>query len=317
MTHGRKQLCDIFKSPERPMTQERAVMIDSSRAGLVRAIPTFLALLCGLIPFGCKKADPAPPLVCHVGGTMRPIMQQLVKAYEAETGRKVEINSGGSGEMLAHIEGQKTGDLYICHDPFLDILMKKFRMGADGWTVAELTPVIIVQKGNPKNIRGLADLTRPDVALFLTDYDRSTLGHMVATIFRRAGIDFEKLKSQKKIPTHRSGSHVANLVKMKNADAALVWNVVAKLRAEALDVVPIGPEHLPRPQVDALTSATGKEYFLTPVRVTIATLTCSRQPEAAGEFARFVASERAAEIFRAAGFTMNPVRKEYENGKKL
>ena len=248
---------------------------------------------------------------------MRPVMQRLAKMYEAGGGGKIEINSGGSGEMLAHIEGQKTGDLYVCHDPFLDILMKKFRMGAGGWTVAELTPVIIVQKGNPKNIRNLADLTRRDVALYLTDYEHSTLGHMIPTIFRRAGIDFEELRRKKKIPTHRSGSHVANLVKMKNADAALVWNAVAALRAEALDVAPIGPEHLPRPNVDALTSATGKEYFLTPVRVTIATLTCSRQPEAARKFAEFVASTRAAEVFRELGFTVVPARKEYEDGKKL
>lgn len=257
------------------------------------------------------------PLTCHVGGTMRPVMQKLSKDYEKKTGRKIEINSAGSGELLAHIELQKDGDLYVCHDPFLDILMKK-NLGVDGWTVAELTPVIAVQKGNPKNIKSLNDLTRPDVEVILTDYQRSSLGRMLKTIFGKAGIDLDELKKKKEIPTNKSGSYAANYVKMKNADATIVWKAVAALRKDSLDIVEITP-CLPVPNVDAVTSATGKAYYLTPLRVTIATLSCSDQPKEAAEFAEFLTSPETAKVLKDYGFTMDKkiIRKEYENKQKL
>jgi hypothetical protein len=63
---------------------------------------------------------------------------------------------------------------------------------------------------------------------------------------------------KKNIIVHRSGSYVANLVQMKNADAGLVWGAVALLRAKDLDSIPIVPEYLPVPYVDAVTARPGR-----------------------------------------------------------
>ncbi len=268
---------------------------------------------------GCDSSQQQKDvLTCHVGGTMRPIIQKLAKLYEEETGQKIEINSAGSGELLAHIEMQKEGDLYVCHDPFLDILMKK-RLGINGWTIAELTPIILVQKGNPKNIKGLKDLIAPDIDLALTDYKRSSLGRMLSTIFSKAGLDLETIKKSKLITTNKSGSYVATLVEMKNADAAIVWKAVASLRTDDTDYINID-EHLPVPYVDCITSATGKSYKLTPMRVTIATLECSNKKIPAQKFAEFLLSDKSINIFNEYGFTRNNkdiLRKEYSLGVKI
>jgi ABC-type molybdate transport system substrate-binding protein len=56
------------------------------------------------------------------------------------------------------------------------------------------------------------------------------------------------------------------------------------------------------------------------VRVTAATLRCSRQPEKAAEFAEFLASPDAAETFRRYGYTMKNkelIRKLYANGRPV
>lgn len=267
---------------------------------------------------GCTKKDAADPLLCHVGGTMRPVFEKLVELYQQETGQKIEINSADSGELVAHIELQAQGDLYVCHDPFLDVIMKR-GLGVDGWTLAEISPVIIVQKGNPKNVRSLQDLARADVQLAVTDPNASTLGRMLPTIFTKAGMDFPALMQKKNIIVHRSGSYVANLVQMKNADAGLVWGAVAFLRAKDLDSIPVGPEYLPVPYVDAVTSATGKTYKLTPVRVTICSLKCSDQPKQARAFMEFVASDRARKLLEEYGFRVSEQvrRQEYLNGKSL
>jgi len=292
--------------------------------------PTFAlvgSLLIGVVLAGCSKRQAAPEteavvelpahLVCHVGGTMRPVMQELAKRYEAETGTKVEINSAGSGELLAHIELQKRGDLYVCHDPFLSVLMDK-KLGVDGWTVAGLTPVIAVAKGNPRNIRDLKDLGREGLEVYLTDLKYSTLGYLLPTIFTKAGLDLPKLLEKETFHTHRSGSQAANMVVMGTADAAVVWNAVVALRPNDLDMVPID-SYLPVPYVDAVTTATGKSYVLAPVRVSVATLRCAADPAGAKAFAEYLASPKAADVWRESGYTMGAdlIHQEYADGKAL
>ena len=273
-------------------------------------------LLVALLPGCAPKDKTAMPLVCHVGGTMRPVFEKLAEVYENETGHKIEINSAGSGELLANIELQAEGDLYVSHDPFLDIIMDK-ELAVNGWTLGEIYPVIIVQKGNPKNIQTLNDLARDDVELALTDYKLSTLGRMLPTILGKAGMDLETLNRNKNITIHRSGSFVANLVVMKNADAALVWEAVSALRRDTLDHIPI-TRHLPVPYVDTVTSATGKNYKLAPVRVTICSLKCSAHPEEAEAFINFTASVSARKVLDEYGFGVSDsVRKqEYKDGGK-
>jgi molybdate transport system substrate-binding protein len=266
---------------------------------------------------GCgQKESATKPLLVHVGGTMGPVFKELAQLYTEQTGQKVQINMAGSGELLANIELQAEGDLYVSHDPFLDIIMRK-GLAKDGWTLAELYPVIVVQKGNPKKIYALKDLARDDVQLALTDYKLSTLGRILPTIFAKAGMDLKALTKQKNIIIHRSGSHVANLVVMKSADAALVWNAVGVLREESLDRIEI-TKYLPVRHVDGVTSATGKYYILTPVRVTICSLKCSTNLKGSKEFIRFVTSEKARAMLEKYGFGVSADlrRQEYRNGKE-
>jgi molybdate transport system substrate-binding protein len=277
-----------------------------------------MAIGCVLSLVGCAKKDrSADPLMVHVGGTMLPVFEELAKTYEKETGQKVQLNSAGSGELLANIELQAEGDLYVSHDPFLDIIMYR-QLAVDGWTVAELYPVIIVQEGNPKNIHTLEDLAREDVQLALTDYKLSTLGRMLPTVFSKAGMNLDELTKKKNIIIHRSGSYVANLVSMKNADAALVWQAVAELRPKDIDSIPI-TKYLPVRYVDTVTSATNKEYKLTPVRVTICSLKCSDQVKEGQDFMDFVTSTHARDILEKFGFGVpdDLRRQEYKEGKKI
>jgi molybdate transport system substrate-binding protein len=246
---------------------------------------------------------------------MKPAFDEIVARYEKRTGAKVEINSADSGQLLAFIEGQKEGDLYVCHDPFVDLLMDR-GLGEDAWTIAALTPVLVVRKGNPKGIRDVTELTRDDLAVALTDYEHSTLGYVLPVIFRKAGVDFEKLKTRTNLQTFRQGSQAANVVVTGNADVAVVWNAVAFLRRRDLDTIPIEARLLPTPGVDAITSATKKIHDLGQIRVTIATLKCSGDPAAAARFAEFAASEEAATVFRDFGYTAAAPRREYEKGKK-
>jgi molybdate transport system substrate-binding protein len=282
------------------------------------AIPLVVLLLVMLKPWqsGPDETDRRPLLV-HVGGTMRPIMEALADEYTRKTGQPIEINKSGSAVLLENIQQTSEGDVYICHDPFGDMLMDR-KLGIDEWIVAELTPVIIVPEGKNEElkIRGVGDLTREDIKLGFTDYRYSTLGWMLPRIFERAGIDFAELNEQKDIFTSRSGGDVASRIETGTLDAAMVWNAVAHLRQDKVDVVPIG-DALPVPYVDAVTSATGKVYNYRPVDVTVATLKTAKLPAVAADFARFVVSPDNQPLFEEYGFTVRKPVKLYDDGKKL
>ncbi len=274
--------------------------------------------LAAVVTLGGCSGEPDDALICHVGGTMRPVMEKLAGMYKAETGQEVVINSAGSGELLARIEEKRDGDVYVCHDPFLAILMKR-GLGVDGWTVAHLTPVIVTRKDDMR-INDLKDAVKEDVALVLTDFEQSTLGWLLPRIMKKAGLDIEKIKKLPKLKTVRKGSQAANDVQLGSNDAAIVWNAVWYLRRDKLRKIDILDEYLPTPGEDAVTTATEKKskYYLMPVRVTVATLKCSDQPKAAKKFAQWLASKTAVETIGKYGFTMPPKTvKEYADGTKV
>lgn len=270
-------------------------------AGLLVVVSAFTMCLAA----GCGGGDAdanTRPLLCHVGGTMRPVMEKLAALYQQETGRQVEINSAGSGELLINIQTQGKGDLYVCHDPFGEMLMDK-DLGRQLWTMAVVTPTIVVPKGNPKNIRSVKDLAREGLKLAMTDPNHSTTGYIVPVIFDKAGVRAQIEANI--VKRTRGGGSAANLVGVGDVDAAIVWNAVAHLRADKLDAVPINAPYAAIPGVDAVTSATGKVYDLGRIKVTIATLKCSKLPGPAADFAEFTLKHRAlfADEF---GFTAAP-----------
>ena len=258
--------------------------------------------LCGLLVFAnsCGKKDNGQALLCYVGGTMRPVVEELAKQYQEKTGQAVQIDYAGSGELLIKIEQTDRGDLYVCHDPFLGALSRK-GLCDKGWTAAAIEPVIVVAKGNPKNITGFKDLTRAGIKLVLTDPQYSTTGYIVRTMSDKAGIT-EQLEANVLTRT-RGGGAAANTVEIGTSDAAIVWNAVAHLRKDKLDVVNIQPEFKLRKDVDAVTTATFGTIDMDYIRVTIASLKASKKLKAARAFAEFVVSDEMKTVWEEFGFS--------------
>ncbi len=48
----------------------------------------------------CGNKAPSNELLCYVGGTMRPAMEEIAKKYKEKTGKEVVIDYAGSGELL-------------------------------------------------------------------------------------------------------------------------------------------------------------------------------------------------------------------------
>lgn len=244
-------------------------------------------------------------LLVHVGGTMRPAMEEICKIFEQESGIKVDVNYNDSGALMTVIETTGKGDVCVVHDPFAPAMEKKGMVDRI-YTVATLTPVIVVRKGNPKNVLGVKDLARADVKVGLTDEKYSTVGHIMPVVFRRAGIADAMSAKNKDIVRARGSGEMANAVKIGTVDAAVVWNAVAFQRRDALDSVTIDPAAMPDAKVDAITSATYGPIDMSYTKVTLMTLKCSKQIEAARKLADLAISERGRAVFVKFGFSPAP-----------
>ena len=103
-----------------------------------------------VLAISCGRREPseAPPLLVHVGGTMRPAMEEICRLFEAETGTKVELNYNDSGAITV-IETTGKGDACVIHDPFGGAVEK--RGFADRRRVpATLTPGDRGPEGEPE-----------------------------------------------------------------------------------------------------------------------------------------------------------------------
>jgi molybdate transport system substrate-binding protein len=271
-------------------------------ARVIKILPLILvALIFSLMLLSCgaPSKNAKEPLLCIVAGTMQPAMEELGAHFEKATGEKVIFDFLDSGQLLSKIETTKKGDIYVAHDPYPRELIKK-GYAAKCWNVASLSPVIVVAKGNPKKIAGLKDLAKPKLKIVLTEYADSPLGNVLPRMAEKAGV-WNKMQPNL-VNKARSGTETANAVESGAADAAVVWNSVATLRADKLDIIPIENEFLPMPVVDFAIGLTGERIDLGNVRIGVATLACSKNKTAANAFAEFCASAEGAETWAKFGF---------------
>ncbi|NDP21991.1 MAG: molybdate ABC transporter substrate-binding protein [Paludibacter sp.] len=271
----------------------------------MKSIKLFLLIVIVAIT-GCKQKD--TNLICYVGGTMRPPMEEIIKQYEKETGIKINLDYGGSGELLTRIKETKKGDLMVVHDPFFAETERKGLVEA-GWAVAYLKPVIIVAKGNPNMINNIYDLGKPGIKVVLTDPIYSTTGYIVKAMFNKMDSASVIRIKQNVVSNMRGGYEAANAVVLKTADATIAWDAVAFLRKDEVDVIPINPEVMPKPSVDAITSATFGAVDLGKIKVTLGLLKCSSNKEGALKLAKFICSESSKKIWQKYGFS-TPVSEE-------
>ncbi len=227
------------------------------------------------------RIDSDREVVVHCGNSMRLAMEWIASEFQQRHGIAVVFNFGGSSELLPLIEMGGRGDLYICHDPYAEILDDKGLL--DRYTVVgRLEPILLVPRGNPRNISGLADLGRDNLRLATVDPRYATAGKMIEAALERENWG-EDVKGNIVVEA-RSHADAALALTTGHVDAAAVWNFVAALYPEELEQVDIGVE------------------FPEKTRVTLVRLTTSENHEEANKFMEFATSDFARKVFAHYGY---------------
>ncbi len=234
----------------------------------------------------------AQRLLILAGAAVRPPLEEAARAYEKESGTKVDLVFGGSGYVLSQMILSRRGDLYF---PGSSDYMERAK--AQGVVfpeterrVAYLVPAIIVPKGNPKGIKGLKDLLRPGIRVAIANPEGVCVGAYAVEIIEHAFSEAEKKEFRARLVNYtRSCAATAMAVMLGNVDAVLGWRVFAFWAPDKLEVVPLKKEEIVR--IGYLPVAVAR---------------FASQPKEAQRFIAFLLSPKGRDIFRRHHYFVTP-----------
>lgn len=219
------------------------------------------------------------------GAASKPVLEEATEIFEKNTGVRVELNLGGSGTMLSQMKMAKTGDLYIpgSHDYMIRAVSDGVVYPETIKTFAYLIPAIIVQKGNPKNIKSLEDLAKPGIKVGIGDPESVCVGEYAVDILNHTNLLKEV---EENIVVHAASCDAtAALITMGSVDAIIGWSVFESWNPDKAEAVLINPESIPK--ISCIPGAIS---------------TYSKNRADAEKFLNFLGSSEGRKIFEKYGY---------------
>jgi molybdate transport system substrate-binding protein len=226
-------------------------------------------------------------LLFHAGAGQRSSLDEIASVFATRNpGIRVDFSYKGSGYFIADLTASQMGDLYMPGEEYY--LLQAVRKGfitdynPDTDIAAHFITVIITPKGNPKNIRAIADFARPGVRVGLADPEAAAIGLWQEKTFTKAGTWDAVRKNTtlfaKCIP------ELGNAIQLGAIDATIVWATTALLYLKDIEIVPIEPKYRGL------------------VRLPVAVLKFSKQPQLARKLKAFILSAEGRDIFRSHAY---------------
>jgi len=195
----------------------------------------------GFIPAGGDKWAEKTAMVLYSGGVNRPAIEKLLKQFADREGADVTTVFNGCGVLCASMKTMLDANspkfpdaYYACDLCFVPPVAEHF---PESVLITETDIGIVVQKGNPKQIKTMADLAQPGLKLGLCNAMQSTLGYMTKGMLRSAGLlDSVSKNVAVQVPT---ADFLVNQMRAGALDAAIVYRVNAAPQAEHLDYMTI------------------------------------------------------------------------------
>ncbi len=235
-----------------------------------------------------KESEPAEKeLLLYCGAGIRPPVAELAETFGREHGIKIVTNYAGSEVLLSTIKLTRRGDLYMPGDKHYVAQAADEGMILSQKSVCYWVPTILVQKGNPKKIRQLEDLLKPDIKLGLGEARACAIGRKTKKIFAKNNIPWTNVEKNM-VYQSLTVTELGMQIQSKALDAVVVWDATARYFAKYGDEVPIPVERNLISTID------------------IGVLSFTEQKEAAEKFVEFITSERGQKIFIKHNYRTSP-----------
>lgn len=212
-------------------------------------------------------------------------MLEISRVYEQMTGNSVDISFYGVGTLVNKAKYEKKADLLITSSPkYMDRLERENVIEPrTRQFVCFLTPAIIVQKGNPRNITGLTDLLNSDLRVGVGIPGIAALGDVAENIFAQIG-ESDAFKQNIRMYLG-SGYELFLMIYEGKVDAIIGWRAFAQWAPDKLQAVDLPKKISRKNRIEAEAAAT---------------LYSDRS--AAKDFIKFLKTRKSRKIFKKYGY---------------
>lgn len=239
----------------------------------------FKQLAVGVAALVLSATSFAAELHLYAGAGLRIPVDKVVADFEKETGHKVIVEYGGSGQLLTRFNLTQEGDLFMPGS--LDYIEKLKDKATGVYPLVLHTPAFVVRNDTGKDVHTFADFAKSDLKLGLGDPKAIALGKSGATLIKNSG--FEK-ELQDKVVVHASTIKQLLLYVLNgDVDGAIIGRSDAVKHSDVLHII-AAPEGTPE-EIAA-----------------VATLSTSADPALAKQLAEKFASKEGIKAFTDAGF---------------
>ncbi len=223
-------------------------------------------------------------ILIYCGITMVNPIAEIAEIIEEQENCKILITKGGSGNLYKSILTNKKGDLYLPGSKtYIEIGLNEDII-IDTVFVGKNKAVMMVQKGNPKNIEDcLISMTNENYKVVIGNPYSGSIGKETKSILDKKEI-FEKVSEN--IEHYTTDSKDLILV-LKNKEADLVINWYA---------TSVWENNKPYVEVLDIDSAFAKEK-----KLFLGLLKYSKHPDIAKKFMTYASSEKGKNIFAKYG----------------
>lgn len=187
----------------------------------------------GFTPTRGDAFEERPQLSLMSGAMLRPAVQETLRAFSEREGVDIDCVYNGCGILVAQMRTDSLPDAYFaCDSSFLDLVQEEFEAGVD---VARNPLVLVVQAGNPKGLRGLADLTQTNLRVGLGQPTKSALGALTHRLLAATGRLEPLIASGNLDVESPTGDWLVNQMRAGALDAAIVYTSNAALAGDELE----------------------------------------------------------------------------------
>ena len=250
------------------------------------------ALLFSMAPGFRATAHGEESLLVFAGVASKPPTEEAAKVFEKKTGVKVDLVFGGSGFVLSQMMLAKKGDIYFPgSSDFMEIARKKGAVVAETeQKVVYLVQAINVQKGNPKGILNLRDLTRPEVRVAIANPEGVCVGLYAVETIEKEFSAAEKAAFKRNLVNYtESCEKTATAISLKTVDAVIGWSVFQYWDPARIETVPLKKSEISRIGY-----------------IPVAVASYSNNKARARQFIDFLLSEEGKAIYRKYHYFMSP-----------
>lgn len=201
-------------------------------SGIVRRVRRLLAAAITVqMAIACAGDAGGESVLVFAAASLTEALREVGAAFEAETGTLVEFNFAGTPQLLAQLREGARADVVATAD---EASMSAVSGAVAPRVFARNRLEIVVERGNPLAVRGLADLSRVKVALPAADVPA---GRYAREVLHNAGVEVAPASLETSV------RGVVSKVALGEVDAGIVYVTDVRSARDRVEGVAI-PESL-------------------------------------------------------------------------